>query len=630
VTINAAGIYEQTPAGKRSRSMAEPSAFDVNPMETWSKLVDNTLSGYPASQVVVQAARDGKEDAWVSFIDRLWEANPLSATVPIDPGASLKLMQAIWLDYLKNPMRPWTTYAEFLERYTRMATDTTMRLWGLGRDVRPVIEPDKSDKRFSAADWQQNPLFDVIKQGYLLSGATLLRMVSEIEGLDDKQRRTMLFYLRQIVDALSPANYLLTNPQAIHETIATGGQNLRLGMQHLMRDLANGEIKITDTDAFEVGRNLAITPGQVVYRNELIELIQYAPTTEQVYSIPLLFIPPWINKYYILDLRPENSLVKFLVERGFTVFVVSWKNPDPSMENIGFEDYANLGPLTALEVVKQITQSPTVNLIGYCIAGTLISTVPPYLKAKGDNKTVNSMTFVVALHDFETTPGDMTVFLDEAQMRYVEKQMKESGVLDSRSMATMFQMLRANDLIWSNYVNNYLLGKEPPAFDILFWNNDGTRMTRKAHTFYLRKVCMMNGFTKPGEIVLNGVPIDLKQIRQDVYAVGTQQDHIVPWKAGWRITQLAGGNVRFVLGASGHTAGISTPPAKGKGYWTNDKPARTADEWFEGAEEHKGSWWTDWVEWLKSRSGKQVAPPSMGSEAHPPLTPAPGTYVFEK
>jgi polyhydroxyalkanoate synthase len=610
--------------------MVEPPTFDVNPMETWSRLVDNTLAGYPASQVVAKAAQNGHQDAWVSFIDRVWEANPLSTMVPIDPGDTLRMYQAIWLDYLKNPLRVWSRYSEFVQQYTRMMTDTTLRLWGFGRDVKPVIEPDRSDKRFSTPDWQQNPIFDAIKQGYLLSAASLLRMVSEIEGLDSKQQRTMLFYVRQMLDAMSPANYFLTNPQVIHETIATGGQNLRLGMQHLMRDLANGEIKITDTDAFQVGRNLAITPGQVVYRNELIELIQYTPTTEKVYSIPLLFVPPWINKYYILDLQPENSMVKFLVERGFTVFVVSWKNPDPSMENIGFDDYVTLGPLTALDVVKEITHSPTVNLIGYCIAGTMISAIPPYLKAKGDNKTINSVTFVVTLHDFETTPGDMTVFLDETQMRYVERQMKESGVLDSRSMASMFQMLRANDLIWSNYVNNYLMGKEPPAFDILFWNNDGTRMTKKAHTYYLRNICMQNGFMNPGEIVVKSVPIDLKQIRQDVYAVGTQQDHIVPWKAAWRITQLVGGHVHFVLGVSGHTAGISTPPAKGKGYWTNDTPARTADEWFEGAEQHKGSWWSDWVEWLTSRSGKEVPPPSMGSDTYPPITSAPGTFVFEK
>lgn len=610
--------------------MADSTAFDVNPMETWSKLVDHTLGGYPASQVVAKAAQDGQEDAWVSFIDRVWEANPLSTMVPVDPGDTLRMFQAVWLDSLKNPVRNWSRYNDFVQRYSRMVTDNTLRFWGLGKDVKPVIEPDHSDKRFSVPDWQQNPMFDAIKQSYLLTASTLLKWVSEIEGLDEKQLHKMLFYMRQVVDALSPANYPLTNPQVIHETIATAGQNLMVGMQHLMRDLANGEIKITDTDAFEVGRNLAITPGQVVYRNALIELIQYTPTTEQVYSIPLLIVPPWINKYYIVDLQPQNSLVKFLLEHGFTVFVVSWKNPDPSMEHISFDDYVTLGPVTALDVVKQITGSPKVNLVGYCIAGTLISTVPLYLKAKGDTKTVNSVTFVVTLHDFETTPADMMVFLDEPGLRHVEKQMQESGVLDSRSMASMFQMMRANDLIWSNFVNNYLMGKEPPAFDLLFWNNDGTRMTRNAHTYYLRNICLRNGFTRPNEIVVKGVPIDLKQIHQDVYALGTQQDHIVPWKAAWRITELVGGNVRFVLGGSGHIAGISSPPAKGRGYWTNDKRARTADEWFAGAEQQKGSWWTDWVAWLKPRSGKEVAPPSTGSDAYPALTPAPGTYVLEK
>ncbi len=603
---------------------------ESNPLDTWSKLVDNALGGYPATQVIARAAQNGKEEPWITFIDRLWEASPYSNTLPVDPGDTLSIFQKIWLDSLKNPLRVWARYGEFVQQYTQLMSATTLKLWGLGRDLKPVIEPEKGDKRFSAPDWEQNPVFDAIKQSYLLTADTLLKTASDIEGLDEKQQRTVLFSLRQFLDALSPTNSVLTNPQVLHETMASGGQNLALGTQHLIRDISAGEMKITDTSAFEVGRNLAITPGQVVYRNKLIELIQYKPTTKQVHSIPLLFTPPWINKFYILDLQPHNSLVKFLVEHGFTVFVISWKNPDTSMENIGFDDYMELGPVTALDIVKEITGSPKVNTVGYCIAGTLLSTIPSYLAARGDD-TINSLTFVVTLLDFEEEPTDMTMFLDEPALKYVDQQMKKSGVLESRAMASMFRMLRANDLIWSNFVNNYLMGKEPPAFDLLFWNNDGTRMTKKAHSFYLRSICMENGLIKPNKITVKGVPVDLGQIRQDVYAVGTQQDHIVPWKGAWRITQLAGGPVRFVLGPSGHIAGISTPPAKGRGYWTNDAPARTADEWFAGAtRQQKGSWWSDWAEWLKQRSGEQVAPPSMGSEAHPPITPAPGPYVLEK
>jgi polyhydroxyalkanoate synthase len=453
--------------------------------------------------------------------------------------------------------------------------------------------------------------------------------VEGIEGMDTKQRRKLTFILRQFLDAISPTNFAFTNPQVIHETITTGGHNLVKGMQHLLRDIKEGEIQITDTNAFQVGKDLAITPGQVVYRNQLIELIQYTPTTEQVHAIPILHMPPWVNKYYLLDLRPQNSLMKFLVDQGFTVFVISWKNPDASMADIGFDDYVSLGPLAALEAIKQITGSPKVNTAGYCIAGQLLATTLPYLAAKGD-ETVNSATFVVTLADFHAEVNDLMALFDESALRFAERQIKTRGVLGSREMSTMFRMLRANDLIWSSVINNYLLGKESPAFDVLFWNNDGTRMTDKAHSFYLRKVCLENGLVKHGELVVKGVPIDARNIRQDVYAVGTEQDHLVPWKAAWRITQLVGGSARFILSGSGHVAGVLQPPSKGKGYWTSGKRAKSADAWLEGAEFHQGGWWADWVEWLKPRSGELVAPPSMGSAAYPPIIPAPGTYVLGK
>src|SRR6266704_2940862 len=464
-------------------------------------------------------------------------------------------------------------------------TSSTLAFWGLSKERKPIIEPEAGDKRFSAPDWQQNPVFDALKQSYLLTATTWLKAVEGIEGLDVKQRHKLTFLLRQFLDAISPTNFGFTNPQVIHETITSGGQNLVKGMEHLLRDLKEGEIQITDTKAFQVGRDLAITPGQVVYRNQLIELIQYSPTTKQVHAIPILHIPPWVNKYYLLDLRPQNSLVKFLVDSGFTVFMISWKNPDASMADVGFEDYVTLGPLAALEVIKQITGSPK----------------------------VNTATFVVTLADFHAEVNDLMALFDESALRFAERQMKTRGVLGSREMATMFRMLRANDLIWSNVINNYLLGKESPAFDVLFWNNDGTRMTDKAHTFYLRKLCQENGLVKHGELVIKGVPIDLRAIRQDVYAVATEQDHLVPWKAAWRMTQLVGGSARFVLGGSGHVAGLLQPPNKGKGYWTNDKPAKSTDQWLEGAQHHQGGWWGDWVEWLMARSGELVVPPSMGS-----------------
>jgi len=608
--------------------MADKSSSEQTPFDTWSKLIESTMKGNPAIQVSAEQAAEGGKDPWIAMIDQLWKANPYSKLVPLDPAEITRAFQQLWLDAARDPGRAWATYSDFVQQYTQVMAAAALKISGRGQDVEPVIAPEKGDKRFSDTDWQQNPVFDALKQSYLLAATTLLKSAAEVQGLDEHQQRKMVFYLRQFLDAISPTNVAFTNPQVIHETVQSGGQNLVTGMEHLLRDLKAGQMKMTDTDAFAPGRNLALTPGQVIYRNKLIELIQYAPTTEKVYAIPLLFIPPWINKYYILDMQPKNSLIKFLVDSGFTVFVISWKNPDASMEETSFEDYLTLGPLAAFAAIKEITGSPRVNPIGYCIGGTLLSMTLPYLAAKKD-ETVNAATFLVALQDF-TEVGDTSVFIDEPQVRYVEGQMMERGYLDSRSMASMFNMLRANDLIWSNVVNNYLLGKEPPAFDLLYWNADGTRMAQKAHSFYLHNTYLENNLIKPNTIALKRVPIDLGKIRQDLYAVGTEQDHIVPWKSAWRISQLASGYVRFILAGSGHIAGVISPPSKGRGYWTNDKPVKNADEWLERAEQHNGSWWTDWLEWLQSRSGEQVAPPAMGSAAHPPITPAPGTYVLEK
>src|SRR3989454_3001542 len=493
-------------------------ATEQSPVEAWRKLIENTMQYYPAPQSVASQAKEDEKDPWVMLIDQLWKANPYSKLVPLDPAEITRAFQQLWLDAARNPDRAWATYSDFVQQYSQIMTSAALKTSGRAQDVEPMVEPEKGDKRFSAPDWQQNPIFDALKQSYLLAATTLLKSASEVQGLDAHQQRKLVFYLRQFLDAISPSNLAFTNPQVIHETVQTGGQNLVKGMEHLLRDLKAGQIKMTDTGAFAPGRNLALTPGQVIYRNTLIELIQYAPTTEQVYAIPLLFIPPWINKYYVLDMQPHNSLIKFLVDNGFTVFVISWKNPDASMEEISFEDYLTLGPQAALNAIKQITTSSKVNAVGYCIGGTLLSMALPFLAAIGDD-TVNTATFFVSLLDFSEV-GDTSVFIDEPQVTYIEGQMMQRGYLDSRSMATMYNMLRANDLIWSNVVNNYLLVKEPPAFDLLYWNADGTRMARAAHSFYLRNTYLENNLIKPKKIVLKGVPIDLGRIRQDIYAVG--------------------------------------------------------------------------------------------------------------
>jgi polyhydroxyalkanoate synthase len=562
------------------------------------------------------------------MVEELWTLNSYQKMLSMDPIELTNYFQKLWLNTFSNSYNVLDTYNRFVEQYTRLVTNETLRAWGWTTNPPHVADPDKSDKRFNDKDWDQSIVFDSIKQFYLLAASTILKSTSEVRGLDEKMQRKMVFYVRLFLDAISPSNYTFTNPQVIRETIDSKGQNLLVGMQHLLRDIKDGHIKMTDTEAFKPGRNLAITPGKVIYRNRMIELIQYTPTTPTVSEIPLLFVSHWINKYYILDMQPYNSLIKFLVDNGITVFLISWKNPDASMEDITFDDYMNLGPLTALDIVKKVTGSSKVNTAGYCIGGTLLAMTLCYLHAKKDT-TVNASTFFVSMFDF-TEVGDTSVFIDGPQITYLEGQMKERGYLDSSEMANMFNILRDNDLIWSNVVNNYLLGKEPPAFDLLYWNADGTRMAPKAHSFYLRNTYLENNLIKPGKMVVNGVPIDLRTITQDVYSVGAEQDHLVPWKSAWQVNHLTGGKVRFVLASSGHIAGVVCPPAKGRGYWTNETAVKNADDWFGGAEVHKGSWWLDWLGWLKLRAGEQIVPPPTGSEEYQPLADAPGTYVLEK
>jgi len=354
----------------------------------------------PRTSDTAKEAKKRKEVPWITLLERLWEAIPYSDWVPVDVGEILNDTRLLWLDTLRHPFRLWELSNSFVQQSAQVMTNNALTLWGLREKRKPVIEPEAGDKRFSAPDWQENPAFDALKQTYLLFTATWLRVISGIEVLDEKEQRRLTFLLRLWLDAISPTNFAFTNPQVIHETIATGGQNFLRGLQHLLRDLEAGQIKITDTSAFKVGQNLAITPGQVVYRNQLIELIQYTPTTEQVYQYPILLIPPWINKYYVLDLQPQDSFVEFLVERGFTVFVISWKNPDASMADVGFDDYVTLGPVTALDVIKQITGSPKINTAGFCISGEMLATVPPYLAAKNDD-TINAVTFVVTAADLQ-------------------------------------------------------------------------------------------------------------------------------------------------------------------------------------------------------------------------------------
>jgi polyhydroxyalkanoate synthase len=532
---------------------------------------------------------------------------------------------------MSDPTRTVPALIELNVRMVKSAVEAwnsaAARWWGLAS---ATSQPDlgSGDKRFSAPEWHANPVYRTLKDLYLLASDFLLKE-SEAEDLDPAERERLRFHLEQFVNATSPTLLLFSNPAALRRAMETGGASIADGARNLLNDLKEGRLSMVDATAFEPGRNLALTPGKVVYRNRLIELIQYAPTTKEVHAVPLLFIPPWINKYYILDMEPKNSMVKYLTEQGFTVFVISWKNPDASMEGIDFEDYMRDGLLAASEAIQEITGSKTVNPVGYCIGGTLLALTLSVLAAKRD-KRFGTATFMVSLQDFEHV-GETAVFMDEPSIDFIEQQMMERGYLDSREMSAMFNLLRSNDLIWSNVVNNYLMGNKPPAFDLLYWNSDGTRMARTAHSWYLRNTYVENNLIKPGHIVLLDEPVDLGRIKQDIYAVGAEKDHIVPWYSAWRVTQLTGGKVRFVMASSGHIAGVINHPGGRKGaFWVGEQPAATPEAWLQQADRNDGSWWTDWTRWLAERSGEKVAPPSVGSAAHPPLADAPGNYVLEK
>ena len=573
-------------------------------------------------------------DPLLSTVEKLWDANPVQNVLPLNWVEITRSLQTLWMREMSDPARALQRATDFNAKLFSATMDTwreaANRFWGL--EAPQDEEEGRPDKRFSAPDWEQNPFYETLKESYLLASEYLLKEAEETDGEDTAEQRRLKFHLKQFVDAMAPVNYLLTNPAALKRAFETGGASLAEGTRNLLADLQEGRMSMTDANAFKPGENLAITPGKIVYRNELIELIQYEPTTEQVYETPVMFIPPWINRYYILDLQPKNSFVKYLVDQGFTVFMVSWKNPDASMEDTQFEDYMTKGPLAAAEAVRDITGSEKVNPVGYCVGGTLLAVALAWLAAGDDENPFGSPTFMVALQDFSEV-GETEVFIDEPQIEFMEQQMMERGYLDNRKMANMFNLLRSNDLIWSVVVNNYLLGQKPPAFDLLYWNADGTRMARDSHSFYLRNTYLENNLVKPGKVGIKGRKIDLGKIEGDIYAVGAERDHIVPWYSAWKISRLTSGNVRFALANSGHIAGMINPPSKGKGrYWATENGGAfdTAEAWCEKAKEHEGSWWEDWTKWLEDRSGKKVKPPEMGSENYPPIVDAPGSYVLEK
>jgi polyhydroxyalkanoate synthase len=535
--------------------------------------------------------------------------------------ASAQLMQ--------DPQRLAQAQADLWKEYTSLWQHVTQRM--LGQESEPVAKPVRGDRRFKDEAWEEEVYFDAVKQYYLLTARWIKNTMSDVKGIDESTQKKVDFYTRNFVQSMAPSNFAATNPAVIKEAVETQGQSLLKGFDHFLHDLEEGKgklrVSMTDVKAFELGKNVASTPGKVVYQNSLIQLLQYEPTTEKVAKNPLLIVPPWINKFYVLDLQPKNSLIKWAVDQGHTVFVISWVNPDEKLAHKDFSCYMQEGPLSAIDVVKEITGVDQINLAGYCIGGTLTTCTLAYLAAIGEADKVKSATLFTTLTDF-TDCGELRVFIDEEQMEILDAHMERKGYLEGAQMSQVFNLLRANDLVWSFFVNNYLLGKEPFPFDLLYWNSDPTRMPAMMHKFYLRKMYLENKLIEPNGIELNGVPIDLGKIKTPMYMISTHDDHIAPWKSTYSLTQHVSGSVKFVLGGSGHIAGIINPENSGKyGYWTNTNKPADPDKWFAGAKQHEGSWWQDWKKWVGRHSGGKVEARKIGSEKYKPIEDAPGSYV---
>jgi polyhydroxyalkanoate synthase len=536
----------------------------------------------------------------------------LSAGVPVIPGfndpATLARVGDFWSDSLK-------LWQRFLDPKASEEGGTT---------VKEAVK----DKRFKSEAWQ-NPVFDWIRQSYLIIADQMLKQVDAIEGLDPKQREQFRFATQGVIDAMSPSNFAFTNPEVIQKTIETRGENLLKGLSNMLNDLSKGQLTHTDTEAFEVGRNLATTPGKVIYRSPLFELIHYTPTTESVLATPLVIFPPWINRFYILDLTPEKSFIRWAVDQGLSVFMVSWKSADASLIDTSWDDYV-LAQIEAIDVIRDQLDVEAVHAIGYCVAGTTLAATLAYLTAKGEADKVKTATFFTAQIDFADA-GDLLNFVDDAQLDMI-KQLSPEGYLDGRYMALTFNLLRGRDLIWNYVANNYLMGQDYAPFDLLHWNGDTTNLPAKWHLSYLTDLYRDNLLARPGALAIAGTPIDLTKVATPSYIQAGREDHIAPAESVWKITHLFAGPLKFVLAGSGHIAGVVNPPAAGKyQYWTNDKPAETLAEFVAGATETKGSWWPDWIGWLRGQDATEVKvkgarEPGKGKK-RPAIADAPGEYV---
>ena len=521
--------------------------------------------------------------------------------------------------------------AELQAEYLKRSVELTEALFASAAGGRgdAAIEPARGDRRFNGTEWRDNALYNLLKQSYLLNARYCTEFVEALE-LDEKEKHRLRFFTGQLVEAMSPTNFVATNPEAVKLATDTEGQSLKTGLDNLMSDLARGSLTITDESAFEVGKDVATSKGAVVFENDLFQLIQYSPATEQVAVRPLLIVPPCINKFYILDLQPANSFVRFAVEHGLTVFIVSWRNPDASCGHLGWDDYVEHGTMRAIEITRSISGADKVNVVGWCVGGTILSSALAILRTRGD-ESVASVTLLTTMLDFRE-PGDLGVFVDEQSVRQREQTIGSGGIYRGAELGFVFQTLRSKELIWPNVVNNYLKGKPPERFDLLFWNADVTNLPGPMYCWYIRHMYLENNLRVANRLTMCNTPVDLGRVDMPAYVLATLEDHIVPWRSAYRTTGLFSGETRFVLGASGHIAGVINPASKNKrSYWVSPERREEPADWLAGAEEKPGSWWNDWIAWLKPQAENQLpARTQLGSNLYPPGESAPGRYVKAK
>lgn len=561
-------------------------------------------------------------------------------------GSAMQFMQAgqnmaqQFMEYLGKAGNPAATAAPAVDPQAVTALqkqfmDQQMSLWQSmlakqqGQEQEFKVSPEPGDRRFSAPEWRDSPIYDYLHQAYLLNTQYLKQVVEVMPAEDEKAKNRLRFVARQLADALAPSNFAATNPEFIKLALETKGQSITDGINNLIRDFEKGRISMTDESVFEIGRNIATTEGAVVYENELMQLIQYTPLTPKVGSRPLLVVPPCINKFYIMDLQPDNSLIRFMIEQGNTVFLVSWRNPMEAQGNVTWDDYLEHGPIDALRVVREICRVKQVNALGFCVGGTILTSALAVLKARGDD-AVASLTLLTTLLDFSDT-GEIGLFIDEQGLAAREASIGQGGLLPARDLQSTFSFLRANDLVWNYVTGNYLKGQKPQAFDLLYWNSDSTNLPGPFACWYMRNLYLDNSLRVPGKLDMCGQRVNLGALDMPVYLLATREDHIVPWQSAYESTRILGGQVRFVLGASGHIAGVINPVSKNKrSYWVNEDVKKAPEFWLTVAEEKKGSWWSDWANWLKPLSGEQRAPRKPGNVKYKPIEPAPGRYVKER